>query len=92
MHTDEKMPAGDGNPTAGHTDAAIVAPTAAPVVMTGKEFATLQAAFALRGHALHRHSGADGATGLYAVRWGLVRDLATADDARRFLAQIGGRP
>lgn len=92
MHTDEKMPTGDGNPTAGHTDAAIVAPTAAPVVLTDKEFATLQAAFALRGHALHRHGGADGATGLYAVRWGLVRHLATADDARQFLAQIGGRP
>jgi hypothetical protein len=91
MHTDEKMPAGDGNPTAGHTDAAIVPPTAAPVLMmTGKGFATLQTAFALRGHTLHRHGGAEGAAGLYAVRWGLVRDLATAEDARRFLAQTGG--
>jgi hypothetical protein len=56
-----------------------------------KEFATLQAAFALRGHILYRHSGAKGAAGLYAVRWGLIRDLPTAEDARRFLAQVGGK-
>ena len=90
MHTDKKLPAGSANYPAGHTDPAMVALTAAPVVMTEKEFATLQAAFALRGHTLHRHGGADASGGLYAVRWGLVRELPTADDARRFLAQIGG--
>ena len=89
MHTDEKMPAGDGNPTAGHTDAAIVAPTGPSVFLSDKEFATLQAQFAIHGHTLHRDGG-DGAGGLYVERWGLVRALATADDARRFLAQIGG--
>lgn len=92
MHTDEKMPAGDGNPTAGHTDAVIVQPTTTPVALPGKQFATLRAAFALRGHTQHRHGGAEGATGLYAVCWGLVRDLPTGDDDRRFLAQIGGHP
>lgn len=53
-----------------------------------KEFRTLQAAFALRGHTLHR---AADKPGFYAARWGLVRELATADDARHFLAQIGGK-
>lgn len=91
MHTDKKLPAGDGNPTAGHTDAAIVAPTTAPVVLTDKEFATLQAQFALHGHTLHRQGSGEASGGLYVARWGLVRDLATPDDARRFLEQIGGR-
>lgn len=54
-----------------------------------KEFSTLQPAFALRGHTLHR---AADKPGVYAARWGLVRELVTADDARRFLEQIGGKP
>ncbi len=90
MHTEKKMPAGSVNYPAGHTDAAILARAGGAGELTDKEFATLQASFALRGHALHRQDGAEGATGLYAVRWGLVRDLPTPDDARRFLAQIGG--
>ena len=90
MHTDKKLPAGSANYPAGHADAAIVAPMAPDVVMTDKEFAMQQAAVARRGHSLHRRSSATGATGLYTVRWGLVRDLPTADFARRFLAQIGG--
>ena len=55
-----------------------------------KQFATLRAQFALHGHALHRTSPTDGAVTYYAERWGLVRYLPTLDDARRFLAQIGG--
>lgn len=55
-----------------------------------KQFKSLQAAFALRGHTLHRHDEAEGGTRFYAVRWGLVRNLPTSEDARRFLAQIGG--
>ncbi len=56
-----------------------------------KAFKTLQAQFSLRGHALHRTSPADGPVSYLAERWGLARYLPTLDDARRFLAQIGGR-
>ncbi len=55
-----------------------------------KEFATLQAQFALTGHALHRSRDATGIEAYLADRWGLVRYLPSLDDARRFLAQIGG--
>lgn len=56
-----------------------------------KQFATLQAAFALRGHRLERtFHGADTAPTFYSERWGMVRHLPTLEDARRFLAQIGG--
>ena len=55
-----------------------------------KQFATLRAQFAMRGHCLQRTSPAEGPVTFYAERWGLVRHLPTLDDARRFLAQIGG--
>ena len=57
---------------------------------TDKAYTTLRAQFALQGHTLHRTSPTDGAVTYYAQRWGLVRNLHTLDDARRFLAQIGG--
>ena len=55
-----------------------------------KQFATLRAQFAMKGHTLHRAGPTDGPTSFYAERWGQVRYLPTLDDARRFLAQIGG--
>lgn len=55
-----------------------------------KQYATLRAQFAMRGHCLQRTSLMDGHVTYYAERWGLVRYLPTLDDARRFLAQIGG--
>ena len=55
-----------------------------------KQFAMLRAQFAMHGHCLHRTSPTDGAVTYCAERWGLVRYLPTLDDARRFLAQIGG--
>jgi predicted nucleotidyltransferase len=56
-----------------------------------KAFSTLRAAFALRGHTLHRTDPADGPVTYWAERWGLVRYLPTIDTARQFLEQIGGR-
>ncbi|MGH6627028.1 MAG: hypothetical protein ACRECD_10895 [Burkholderiaceae bacterium] len=55
-----------------------------------KQFATLREQFAMHGQTLHRTSPGDGPGSYYAERWGLVRYLPTLDDARRFLAQIGG--
>lgn len=55
-----------------------------------KRFHTLEARFALCGHALHRTHHTDGSTSFYAERWGMVRYLADLADARRVLAQIGG--
>lgn len=55
-----------------------------------KEFATLRATFALLGHALCRTESKDGPVSYYATRWGLVRHLASLDEAKLFLKQIGG--
>ena len=93
MHTDttpKEKPTGGSNPTAGYTDTRTV-PNTADI---GKQFATLQAKFALKGHTLHQSGNGDspGPASYLAERWGLTRYLPTLDDARRFLAQIGGRP
>ena len=90
MHTDttpKETPTGDGNPTAGHTDASTVPNT----VHTDKVFYSLRAAFALHGHALHRTDPKDGMVTYWTERWGMVRYLPTIDAARRLLQQIGGR-
>jgi hypothetical protein len=89
MHTDtlKKKPAGDGNPTAGHTDAATVKATAD----AEKTFQNLRAAYAMRGHALYRTDPTDGPVKYLAERWGLVRYLPTIDALLRFLVGIGGR-
>ena len=59
-----------------------------------KRFATLQAKFALQGHAFHQSGPADGPgpVSYLAERWGLVRHLPTLTDVDRFLIEIGGRP
>lgn len=63
-----------------------------PITTTeSKAFATLQARFALRGHALHRVASPSGTQAFWAERWGLVRYLPSLHDAALFLAQIGGR-
>ncbi len=87
--TPKKMPAGDGNPTAGSTINDLDCCTAR---REEKEFSTLRAEFALKGHALHRTDPAAGPVTYWAERWGLVRYLPSTSDARLFLEQIGGRP
>lgn len=53
-----------------------------------KEFATLQAQFALRGYALSRAHRVPGGRIAYTVaRWGQVRALGHLDEVRAFLAQ-----
>lgn len=86
--TPKNMPTGDGNPAAGNTINGLNSLTES---QTGKAFATLQAAFAMRGHTLHRTDPADGPVTYRVERWGLVRNLPTLHDAALFLAQIGGR-
>lgn len=83
----KEMPTGGGNPTAGAIND-LNFPT---VQRPGKAFETFQAAFALRGHTLHRSDPADGPVAYWAERWGLVRYLPTLDHVAQFLAQIGGR-
>ncbi len=58
---------------------------------TDKVFSSLRAAYALKGHSLHRTDPSDGAVTYWAERWGLVRYLPTIDTVRQFLEQIGGR-
>jgi hypothetical protein len=53
----------------------------------GKELATIRAALALKGYALHRMS--DGC--LLIERWGYSRTVDNINQAAQFLAQIGGR-
>ena len=55
-----------------------------------KRFATLQAKFAMRGHALNATSSPSGRTTYYAEKWGLVRWLEDLDAAEAFLIQVGG--
>jgi hypothetical protein len=52
-----------------------------------KAFSTLQAQFALCGQTLNRLPGS---SAMYATRWGMVRHLATEEEARLFLARIEG--
>ncbi|MDR3453571.1 MAG: hypothetical protein P4L96_12365 [Rhodoferax sp.] len=93
MHTDtleNKKPTGSANNPAGHTDSVIIA-SAEKTGNTDKVFCSLRAAFALRGHSLHRTDPNDGVVTYWAERWGLVRYLPTIDTVRQFLEQIGGR-
>ena len=62
-----------------------------PLIDTEKQFSTLQAQFAIRGHALHRINPIGGPATYFAQRWGLVRHLETLHDVEHFLARIGGR-
>lgn len=82
MHTDKRKPAGDWNPATGHTDDAIVPANAGDAL---KSVEALRTELALRGHTLRIM-----AFGYSVERWGLRRELATVDDVRAFLAQIGG--
>lgn len=84
----KETPTGDGNPTAGNTINERDFPTSE---RSGKAFSTLRAAYALKGHTLHRTDPADGSVSYWAECWGLVRYLPSINTARRFLEQIGGR-
>lgn len=55
-----------------------------------KDFKTLQAAFALRGHLLERTDAQDGSVSYFATRWGMARHLHDLNAVERFLEQIGG--
>ena len=85
--TPKEMPTGGGNPTAGAINDLDFPTKSRP----GKAFETLRAAFALKGHTLHRTDPADGPVTYWSERWGLVRYLPTLHDVVLFLAQIGGR-
>ena len=57
---------------------------------TDKDFATLRAQFALRGHELHRAQAPDDRASYWTTRWGLTKPLADLEAVREFLRQIGG--
>lgn len=86
--TPKERPTGDGNPAAGGAINDRDFPTRE---RNSKAFSTLRAAFAMKGHTLHRTDPADGPVIYLAERWGLVRHLPTIDAMRQFLEQIGGR-
>lgn len=78
--------------TATKSQSAASVSTAEKVGNPEKQFATLRAQFALRGHRLERaFHGENKEPTYYAERWGMVRWLPTLHDAAMFLAQIGGR-
>jgi len=57
------------------------------------EFHTTTAQFALKGHALQRHTRADDKRITYTVsRWDQSRVFSHWHDVQAFLSQIGGRP
>lgn len=55
-----------------------------------KEFATLQAKFAMLGHQLTRVRNADGTASYYAANWGLSRYLPDLEAVKSFLGRLGG--
>lgn len=86
-------PTTEGRTMAEPTPATIPAPqvdtqTGGPSTpVTDKALHTLQARFALAGQTLNRLPGS---RAMYATRWGMVRHLATEEEARLFLARIEG--
>lgn len=54
-----------------------------------KDFQTWRAALALAGHELCRTEAADGPRSYFVTRWGMVRELRSLDDVRRFAEQVG---
>lgn len=94
MHTDcvpKEKPTGDSNPPAGHTDSVIL-PSAEKIGNHEKHFATLRAAFALRGHRLElAFHGESKEPTYYAERWAMVHWLPTLHDTALLLAKIGER-
>ncbi|TWD77470.1 hypothetical protein FB547_1094 [Variovorax beijingensis] len=65
--------------------AGLVAPSAA----TAKDFATVTAKFAIKGHVLQRNVRADDGCVMFTVsRWGQSRSFTHWNDVYAFLAQI----
>lgn len=83
----KEMAAGGFHTTAATTINDLNFPTAE---RPDKAFSTLRAAYAIRGHTLHRTDPKDGPVTYWAERWGLVRYLPTLGAVRVFLVQIGG--
>jgi len=85
-----EWPSGDGQSADQNTNTTIVAPVEF-LSNQEKDYATTQAQFALKGHALQRiYRPADNCT-LYAVgKWGHSRVFAHWRDVQAFLTQIGG--
>lgn len=57
----------------------------------GKAFASMRAAFALKGHSLRCTDPADGPVTYWVERWGQIRYLHSLDEVAMFLGHIGGR-
>jgi hypothetical protein len=90
MRTDKaqkKTPTGGANHPAGCTDREIVS---AERGIDNKQFATLQAAFALRGYTLQRKRVENGVERFQVGGYGAMRELTALDDVRGLLAQFGG--
>lgn len=80
-----QCPGGAGQSAEETSDVAIIALAEKTGNPSDKEFATVQAQFALKGHALVR------VVDSYAAhKWGLVRYLPTWADVLDFRDQIGG--
>lgn len=57
---------------------------------TRKALATLQAEFALTGHAMAWHADDAGAITILVSRWVFTREFDSIEQARAFLRQVGG--
>lgn len=80
-----QCPGGAGQSAEETSDAPIIALAEKTGNPSDKEFATIAAQYALKGHALVRV-----ANSYAAHKWGLVRYLPTWADVLDFLDQIGG--
>ncbi len=55
-----------------------------------KALATLQAEFALAGHAMTWHFRDDGSMTILVSRWAFTREFNSIEEARQFLLQVAG--
>lgn len=62
---------------------------APPVEPREKDFQTWRAVLARAGHALSRTEAADGPRSYFVSRWGMVRELRSLDEVKRFAEQVG---
>jgi len=63
----------------------------ATVANTDKDFHTLRAKLALKGHTLSRTNDQDGPVLFHVNRWGMVRELRDLAAVRDFAEQVGAR-
>ena len=59
--------------------------------LSEKEFRSLQARYALAGHALKRSESGDGQVSYFSTRWGMTKELANRNEVEGFIDRLTGK-